>query len=215
MTAKDFTQIVMMAVMLIIPGIAIGQEAVDTITMQELNEVVVQAPRVIRKADKDVYYPSQSAVENSRNGMQLLANLMIPSLTVTDALGSIKAGGQAVQVRINGREAQVDQVKALRPETVKRVEWIDNPGLRYNGANYVLNFIVANPTLGGSLQAECRQALNTAWGDYFLDSKFNNGRSQFEVGSMFKLTNKVKSHRDYEETFTYPDGNSLTRTETP
>ena len=152
----------------------------------------------------DVYYPSRSAIENSRNGMQLLTNLMIPSLTVTDALGLIQAGGQPVEVRINGRKASVEQVRTLHPETIKRVEWIDNPGLRYNGVNYVLNFIVANPTLGGSLQTEGRQAINTAWGDYFADSKFNNGPSQFEIGGTFKLTNKLESHRDYKETFTYP-----------
>ncbi len=215
MNTKIFTQITMMVMMPLTPTISIAQEIADTIPDQELNEIVVQAPKVIRKADMDVYFPSKSAVENSRNGMQLLTNLMIPSLTVIDALGTIQAGGQSVEVRINGREATTEQVKALLPETVKRVEWIDNPGLRYNGANYVLNFIVANPTLGGSLQTEGRQALNMAWGDYFADAKFNNGYSQFEIGSAFKLTNKVKSYRDYQETFTYTDGSSLTRTETP
>ena len=215
MSTTIFNKIIIAVAATAIPAIAIAQEAVDSIPAHELNEVVVQAPKVIRKADMDVYYPSRSAIENSRNGMQLLTNLMIPSLTVTDALGTITATGQSVQIRINGRASSVDEVKALLPETIKRVEWINNPGLRYNGANYVLNFIVANPTLGGSLQAEGRQALNSAWGDYFADSKFNNGRSQFEVGSLFKLTDNVKSHRDYKETFTYPDGNSLTRTESP
>lgn len=208
-------KIMVMSVANMLPLIAVAQEVSDSIVEHDLNEIIVQAPKVIRKADMDVYYPSKSAVESSRDGVQLLNNLMIPSLTVTEALGSIKAAGQTVQIRINGREASVDQVKALLPETVKRIEWIDNPGLRYNGASYVLNFIVTNPTLGGSLQSEGRQALNTAWGDYFVDSKFNNGRSQFEIGGVFKLTNKVKSHRDYKETFNYPDGSSLTRTESP
>lgn len=200
---------------ILLPAIVCAQEAADTVVARGLDEIVVEAPKVIRKADMDVYYPSRTAVGNSSNGMQLLSNLMIPSLTVTEALGSIKAAGQAVQLRINGREATVDQVRTLLPSTVRRVEWIDNPGLRYNGASHVLNFIVANPTLGGSVQVEGRQALNTAWGDWFADSKFNNGRSQFEVGGLFKLTNKVRSHRDYTETFIYPDGNSLTRKESP
>ena len=122
MNVKIFTQIALMVLAIIVaPAIANAQEMVDTIAAQELDEIV-QAPKVIRKADMDVYYPSQSAVENSRNGMQLLTNLMIPSLTVTDALGSIQAVGQTVQVRINGRVATVDQVKALLPETVKRVD---------------------------------------------------------------------------------------------
>lgn len=189
-------------------------ETADSIATRELQEIVIEAPKVIRKADMDVYHPSKSAVDNSKNGMQLLNNLMIPSLSVSDALGRITAAGQSVQVRINGRTATIDQVRALLPETIRRVEWMDNPGLRYGDANYVLNFIVANPTLGGSLQLYARPALNTAWGFYMADAKFNFGESQFEIGANYKLTDKIKTHRDYTETFTYPDGSTLTRKET-
>lgn len=186
----------------------------DTIPAQELQEIVVEAPRVVHKSDMDVYHPSKSAVDNAKDGMQLLSNLMIPSLSVNDVLGSVQAVGHNVQLRINGREATVDQVRALLPETIKRVEWIDNPGLRYGGANYVLNFIVANPSVGGSLQTTARPALNSAFGMYMADAKFNTGRSQWEVGGNFKLANKVKSHRDFVETFTHPEGASVTRKET-
>lgn len=214
MTTTILNRIMMAAVAILLPAIAFAQESADTIAALELQEIVIEAPKVIRKADMDVYHPSKSAVENSKNGMQLLNNLMIPSLSVSDALGSIQAAGQSVQVRINGRESSIDQVRALLPETIKRVEWIDNPGLRYGGANYVLNIIVNNPTVGGSLIAQARPALNQAWGFYMADAKFNTGRSQWEVGGNFKLTNKIKSHRDYTETFTYPDGQSVTRDET-
>lgn len=189
-------------------------ETADSIATRELQEIVIEAPKVIRKADMDVYHPSKSAVDNSKNGMQLLNNLMIPSLSVSDALGRITAAGQSVQIRINGRTATIDQVRALLPETIRRVEWMDNPGLRYGDANYVLNFIVANPTLGGSLQLSARPALNTAWGFYMADAKFNFGKSQFEIGANYKLTDKIKTHRDYTETFTHPDGSTLTRKET-
>lgn len=193
--------------------ISSAQQPADTITSQQLQEVVIQAPKVIRKADMDVYYPSKSAVGNSKNGMQLLNNLMIPALTVTDALDQIKAAGETVQLRINGRESTIAQVRALLPETIKRVEWIDNPGLRYKGASYVLNFIVTNPTVGGSFMSMAQPALNQAWGFYMANAKFNSGRSQFEIAADFKLTNKFKTYRDYHETFTYPDGESLTRNE--
>lgn len=198
-------------------GAAAQTESPDSIVADplstDLQEIVIEAPKVIRKADMDVYHPSQSAINNSKNGMQLLNNLMIPTLSVNDALGSIKAAGQPVQIRINGRESSIDQVRTLLPETIKRFECIDNPGLRYGGATYVLNFIVTNPTVGGSLMTNARQALNEAWGFYMADAKFNIGRSQWEVGGNYKLTNKIRTHREYSETFTYPDGTSLTRDE--
>ena len=145
----------------------------------------------------------------------MLKNLMIPTLTVNEALSSVTSSGQSVQVRINGREASLDQVRNLLPETIKRVEWIDNPGLRYKGANAVLNFIVINPSAGGSLMTQAMPALNCSWGQYNAGLKLNNGRSQFGMSANFKLTNKVEMHREYHEVFTYPDGQTLTRTETP
>lgn len=193
---------------------ALSQTALpDSSSEKHLQEIVVEAPKVIHKADMDVYHPSKSAVDNSKNGVQLLANLMIPSLSVSDALGTITSAGQSVQVRINGREASVDQVKNLLPATIKRVEWIENPGLRYNGANTVLNFVVVNPTLGGSLMVNTLQALNAAWGQYNPSMKFNFGRSQLEVGGGYKLSENLKVHRDYKETFILPNGNKLIRTE--
>ena len=189
-------------------------EAPDSVAVQTLDEFVIEAPEVIRKADMDIYHPSKSAVEHSKNGLQLLGNLMIPSLNVSDVMGTIQAAGESVQVRINGRPSSVEQVRSLLPETIKRVEWIDNPGLRYGGASYVLNFIVTNPTVGGSLMTMGRPALNQAWGAYMADAKFNTGLSQWAVGGDFKLTNKIRTHRTYTETFTYPDGTSLTRDET-
>ena len=62
--------------------------------------------------------------------------------------------------------------------------------------------------------AMARPALNQAWGFYMADAKFNTGHSQWEIGANLKLTDNIKTHRDYTETFTYPDGSSLTRDET-
>ena len=204
------------AIALTIASSAFAQtEQQDTTSTRELNEIVIKAPKVIHKADMDVYHPSQSAIDNAKNGVQLLSNLMIPSISVSEALGTISSSGQAVQVRINGREASVDQVRNLLPSTIKRVEWIQNPGLRYNGANTVLNFIVTNPEVGGSLMLYTNQALNMAWGQYNPSAKFNFGKSQIEVGGGYKLTENLKIYRDYTETFTTPDGKSMTRKETP
>ena len=81
--------------MFLIAIVAAGEEPGDTIAAQQLQEIVIQAPKVVRKADMDVYHPSQSAVENSKNGIQLLRNLMIPTLSVNDALGTVSSGGQS------------------------------------------------------------------------------------------------------------------------
>lgn len=192
-------------------------EATDSTTNNavELQEFTIQAPKVIHKADMDVFYPSASAVEHSKNGIQLVRNLSIPTLSINEVMNTITTSGESVQVRINGRASTIEQVKALLPETIKRVEWIDNPGLRYKGATAVLNFIVTNPTLGGSLMVDATNALNCAWGTDYAALKLNNGRSQWGASVGYKITNRLNSHREYSETFTFNDGSSLTRNETP
>lgn len=210
-----FRKIMTAVVALQLPAVVFAQEPADTLTTQDFDEIVIKAPKVIRKPDMDVLYPSESAVENSKNGMQLLTHLMIPTLTVNEVMGSISASGQDVQLRINGREASVEQVRSLLPESIKRVEWIDNPGLRYNGATYVLNVITSNPSAGGSLMLSAQPALTTRFGNYYADVKLNSGKSQWSLGTTYKMTDNIKAHRDYNETFSYPDGNSLTRTEKP
>ncbi|MDE6561789.1 MAG: hypothetical protein K2K75_10440 [Muribaculaceae bacterium] len=89
MTTKTLRKAMIMAGAGLLPIIATAQEMNDTIAMQELDEIVIEAPKVVRKADMDVYHPSKSAVENSKNGIQLLNNLMIPALTLSVALGTI------------------------------------------------------------------------------------------------------------------------------
>lgn len=50
----------------LLPLCVAAQGQQDTIATKELQEVVIQAPKVIRKADMDVFYPSKSAIENSK-----------------------------------------------------------------------------------------------------------------------------------------------------
>ncbi len=187
----------------------------DTISSKELDEVVIQAPKVITKADMDVYVPSQTAVKYATNGLQLIKNLMIPTVVVNEMMGSVTDAGQSVQIRINGRVASIDQVKVLLPGTIKRVEYIDNPGLRYGDVSTVINIIAVNPTLGGSLMLYAMPALTEAWGQYFGSLKLNYGRSQFSLDANYHLTNKLGAYREYEETIVFPDNTVLNRKEKP
>lgn len=72
------------------------QEQTDTTQIEELQEVVIKAPKVVRKSDMDLYFPSSSAVEHSKNGMTLLRNMMIPSLEVNEVMGTVTSAGQSV-----------------------------------------------------------------------------------------------------------------------
>ena len=191
-------------------------EASDSIMPEiTLSEVTVKASRVLHKSDMDVYVPSKNAIKVSQNGLSLLRNLMIPSLNVSEITNTVRTGSENVEIRINGRQADPTQLMTLSPSTVKRIEWIDNPGLRYGDAPAVINVITVNPTAGGSFMAQGMQAFDEPWGNGYLNLKLNHGASQWEIGLFGRYTNKIGTYREYYETFTRPDGSSITRKETP
>lgn len=115
-----------------------------TMTDITLGEITVSAPKVIHKVDMDVFVPSESAVKASQNGMALLRYLMIPTLNINEMTGSIRTSGQNVQIRINGRKASPDQLQTIDPASVRRIEWIDDAGLRYGSVPAVLNVVMVN-----------------------------------------------------------------------
>lgn len=187
----------------------------DTIPVITLGEVMVKAPKVIHKADMDVYVPSKDAVEASQNGMALLRSLMIPTINVNEIMGTVRTGSANVEIRINGRQASVEQLTMLTPSSVKRIEWMDTPGLRYGDAEAVINVVTSNPTSGGSFMVQGMQSFDEPWGNGYVNLKLNQGLSQWEIGLFGRYTNKIGSYREYRETFTRPDGSMVTRTETP
>ena len=62
---------------------------------------------------------------------------------------------------------------------------------------------------------DAQPAMTTGFGLYSTDLKLNSGRSQWSAGVNYKMTDNIKAHRDYNETFTYANGHSLSRTEQP
>lgn len=99
-------------------------------------------------------------VKASSNGFELL-NLMtlngIKVDPVTQTVSSMEGG--SVQVRINDIVASTQDIMAVRPDEVVRVEYIDNPGIRYSdsGLKAVINYVVKRRSAGYvAEQAHCR-----------------------------------------------------------
>lgn len=198
---------------------AVGQapqaEPADSSATQ-LQEVVITAPTVIRKSDKDLYIPSDMAREYSSNGLALLQNLQIPTLSVNTFLESVSNPSGAVQLRINGRVATVREVRNLQPASIVRVEYIENPGLRYGNATAVLDFIVRNPAVGGSLMTDLMYWIDKVpSGNLSASLKLNRGKGQFGLSVTEQLRKRTSMYREYEETFRLPDGSVLYRHEQP
>ena len=149
----------------------------------ELSEVVVEGDAVIQKVDRQILLPNKEQLGASSDGMSLLQNLQIPRIVVNPADNTVKTlANQDVQLRINGIEASNSEVMAINPKDVIRIEYHDQPGVRYNGAAAVLNYIVKHRDTGGNLMLNASNGVTMpGWGEYHLSGKVNFGKSSFSL----------------------------------
>ena len=89
-----------------------------------LDGVTVSASAQTSHADKKVVFPSDRQMKASGNGMDLLQQMMLPRVQVDLLNNEIKATGNGVvQVRINGVKVEQDEIKALNPSDIIRIEY--------------------------------------------------------------------------------------------
>ena len=164
-----------------------GNTNLGTIEMNEasteLGEVVVEGDAVIQKVDRQILLPNKEQLGASSDGMSLLQNLQIPRIVVNPADNTVKTlANQNVQLRINGIEASNSEVMAINPKDVIRIEYHDQPGVRYNGAAAVINYIVHHRDTGGNLMLNASNGVTMpGWGEYHLSGKVNFGKSSFSL----------------------------------
>ena len=170
-----------------------------------LDEVVVKGEKVVQKIDRQLVMPTEAQKKASTNGVSLLQHLQLSGLTVNPMTKSIATNdGEAVQLRINGVQATHEEVVALRPEDVVRVEYHEQPGLRYGGAAAVIDYIVKRKESGGNVSADLTNGVSPlGFGDYQLSGKYHQGKSTFTALMQWSRRD-VEWNRENEETFYYP-----------
>ena len=179
-----------------------------------LDGVTVTASATTNQSDKKIIFPSENQLKASTNGVDLLQQLMLPKIQVNPLFGEVKLpGGGEIQYRINGVKVEIQDVTALKSSDIIRIEFHDNPGLRYGNAEVVLDYIVYRPETGGSFGLDLSDALATEWGNNFVNGKINHKKSEFSVNYGISHRNFYNMWRDNEEEFTFSDGSTLHRKE--
>ena len=131
--------------------INLGKLFLDSASVQ-LDEVTVSASRVINKIDRQVIFPSSMQVKISPNGVDLLRNMHLNGILVNQRDNSVSGmRGGTVQLRVNGAPADVKEIQGINPKDVIRVEYHDEPSLRYGDAEAVVDYIVRRQESGGAV----------------------------------------------------------------
>lgn len=172
-----------------------------------LKDVTVTANAVIQKSDRKVIIPSESQVKASNSGVTLLRNLQLSRIIINPISNSITVpGGEAVQLRINGIEVTMEEVIALQPEDIIRIEYHDEPGMRYNNAAAVIDYITRRKDSGGSLSTNLMNVPSSDIGfaEDYISAKFNHKKSEFGVNAYWHYRDLEWTRKNLE-TFVFPD----------
>ncbi len=176
--------------------------------------VTVSASAQISHSDRKLLFPSERQMKVSTNGVNLLQQMMLPRIQVNPLKNEIGVlGGGELQLRINGAKAEIDEIKSLLPTDIIRIEYHDNPGLRYGNAEVVLDYIVRRPDAGGSFGLDLSQGMNAMWGEYNVFGKVNYKKSEWGVSYHMGPRDFYGMWRNNEEEFHLADGTTLHRIE--
>jgi len=181
-------------------------------SVNQLKDITVTASNTINKTDRLVMFITDQQKEHSSNGINLLTTMQLPRLMINPLTNEVKLpGDESIQFCINDVKVDPNDIKALQPKDIIRVEYLDNPGLRYGNASVVINYILKRETTGGSFNTDLQQALTTGFSDDMVAFKINHKKSEFGLNYSLRYRKPTKIYANEERIFNFLDGSSLTR----
>lgn len=174
-----------------------------------LSTVTVTGNSVIKKLDRDLVVPSEMQVKVSTDGLSLLQNMQLPGISVDPINRKITAmGGGNVQIRINGIESEISDLSGISPDDIIRIEYHQNPSLRYGNVDAVVNFIVKRREYGGNVNANLMNNFSdigsTGFWEDNIAAKVNHKKSEFSINTNL-WHRKIKWVNENIEWYKYQD----------
>ena len=160
-------------------GHVCAQEAEKNIT---LSEVTVEAAKVVSKSDGMLIYPTDAQKQASNNAYSMLEKLSLANLRVDPVAHSVTAidnrGG--VQLRVNGIVVSQQEMIALNPKDIVKIDFINNPGVRYGeDIAYVIDVVTRRRASGYTVGTDLTSALTSRQADGMIYGKWNRGKSEW------------------------------------
>lgn len=196
------------------PVLAQQDRSLKADSIRNLKEVTVEGVRIRQKVDRQLIFPSKNIKEHSTDGYELLKHLNIPGILVNPVerkITSLRRGN--VQVRINDMVANIQDILSLLPDEVVRVEYIDNPGVRYSEDNLdaVINYIVKRRNSGYVGGLSTMQAFTTGFNNSNAYFKYNHKQSEFSFNYDLGYRSYDKWNQSSKTSYIFPDGTTHLR----
>lgn len=175
---------------------------------KQLNEVVVSGGRIIKTSDGHITaLPNREEKRHSFGGVDLLANMMIPGVSVDRSSGKVSAVFGDVSLYINGIKATLQEVKALNAGDVIRVEYYDTPTGVYIGENAVVNYVVREYSTGYFGEISADQKIGYWNGTYGFASKLSHKNTSVQLITDYNFKRSQSDRKTGYTNYGLADGN--------
>lgn len=192
----------------------VGTVSIDSVTVA-LDEVTVTAAPVINQPDRKIILPTAHQLKASADGLGLLQQLRLNRIHVDPIQHTVSSSNQGeVQLRINGAKVEIQEVLSLRPEDVIRIEYHDEPGLRYgDNAAAVIDYIVRRHQTGGYVGLNLDASPHVLWRNNNFIVKLNHKKSEWSANYYGEYRSFKNYWRENSETFHFDSQAPFTRVE--
>lgn len=148
-----------------------------------LDEVTVTGNQVVHSKGRTIVYPSSSDVRASSTSVSLFQKLPLPGLQANPINRTLSVDGGSPVIFINGVPSTMDDVNALQPKDIEKIEYSRFIPARYadSGKSGYVSIILKKRNDGGQFYAWGRSAVNTAFVDGNVRASYHQGPSQFTL----------------------------------
>lgn len=179
---------------------------VGTIYLSEsiaLNEVEVTSNSMVDSKGRTIVFPSVSDVKASPTSISLFQKLPLTGLEANPVNRTISVDGGTPVILINGIPSSIDDLNALQPKDIAKIEYSRITPARYadRGNSGFLNITLKTRSDGGQVYIWGRSAVNTAFIDGNVRASYHQGPSQFTLTYNPSWRNYQKVYDDGTESY--------------
>ncbi len=206
--------LVLILAQLILPAESRAQSSRnDSTATKHLNEVVVEAQMQSVAPAASTYIPSGNQKKSSQNALDLLTQMAIPQISVNPVTNSVMTlNGKDVAIYIDMQPASKAQMDALRPDDVKKVEYLVYPtDARYQHQPFVVNFTLRRKEIGGYSKFTGRANTMTGSGSGLAYGKMAYKSMTYDMLVTDKYTDRGHQGSDNSQVFRLPGADGSER----
>lgn len=148
-----------------------------------LKELTVTGSSITESRGRTIVFPSSADIKASSSAISLFQKLPFAGLEANPINRSLSVGGGTPVILINGIPSTMDDVNAIAPKDIEKIEFSRIVPARYadQGNSGFINITLKKHNDGGTVYLWGRSAVATAFMDGNFRASYHQGPSQFTL----------------------------------